>query len=90
MSISVIIPSYLQQYTDSRETVEVTGSTIGECFNSLAEQHPGIKPMLFNKDEKLHSYVGTFINGEDAFPNELSRAIEDGDEIHVIYIIGGG
>ena len=85
MSIKVVIPSYLQPYTDNRETVEVTGCTIGECFNSLAEQHPGIRTMLFDKEEKLHSYVGTYINGEDAFPNELSRTIKDGDEIHVIY-----
>ena len=90
MSIKVVIPSYLQPYTDNRETVEVAGCTIGECFNSLTEQHPEIKSMLFNKEEKLHSYVGTYINGEDAYPNELTRPIKDRDEIHVIYIIGGG
>jgi molybdopterin synthase sulfur carrier subunit len=90
MSVKIVIPSYLQPYTDNRETAEVTGKTIGECFNSLTERHPGLKLMLFNNNGKLHSYVGTYINGEDAYPDELSRPTRDGDEIHVIYIIGGG
>ncbi len=90
MSIKVVIPSYLQAYTDNQKTIEVIGSTLSECLNSLVAQNPGIKPMLFDKESKLHSYVGTYINGEDAYPNELTRPTEDGDEIHVIYIIGGG
>ena len=60
------------------------------CTPLFCEDHIIGMLMLFNKEEKLHSYVGTYINGEDAFPNELSRTIKDGDEIHVIYIIGGG
>ncbi len=90
MSIEIVIPSYLQPYTDNRDTVEVKGNTIGECFDSLIEQHPGIEKMLFDKNGRLHSYVGTYINKEDAYPDALTKKARDGDEVHVIYIIGGG
>ncbi|MFC2070392.1 MoaD/ThiS family protein [Chloroflexota bacterium] len=89
MSIKLIIPTYLQPYTDNRETADVKGSTIAECLNILIKQHPAIEKMLFNNG-KIHSYIGIFINGEDAYPDILTRLTRDGDEIHVIYIIEGG
>ncbi len=90
MSITLIIPSYLQTYTDSHETVEVTGSTTGECFDSLVDKYPDIKKMLFNDEGKLHSYIGIYINGEDVSNDGLSGVLKDRDHVHVIYVIGGG
>ena len=90
MSIKIEIPSYLQPYTNDTEMVEVKGSTVGECITQLIEQFPGMKKMLFAKNGKLHSYVGIYVNGEDAYPDELTKPVEDGDALHIIYIIGGG
>jgi molybdopterin converting factor small subunit len=46
--------------------------------------------MVFDKKGKLHNYIGIYVNGEDAFPQQLAKAVRDGDEIHILYIIGGG
>ena len=90
MSINIEIPSYLQQFTNDIEVVEVNRSTVGRCLNHLVKQFPGIKKMLFAENGKLFSYVGIYINGDDAYPEELAKPVKDGDELHILYIIGGG
>lgn len=90
MSIKVDIPSYLQQYTNDLATVGVNGSTVGECISHLITQFPAMEKMLFTKNGQLHGYVGIFINGENAYPDELAKTVKDGDELLLLYIIGGG
>ena len=90
MSISIVMPTYLQPYTDNKEAVEVKGDTLGGCLDDLIERYPGIEQMLFDGKGKLHTYVGVYINGQDAYPDPLQKKMKDGDEIHAIYIIGGG
>ncbi len=90
MSIKIDIPSYLQPFTNDMEVIEVNGSTVGECLNYLVKQFPSIEKMLFTKTGKLLGYVGIYVNGEDAYPEELAKPIKDGDGLHILYIIGGG
>jgi molybdopterin converting factor small subunit len=90
MSIKVDIPPYLQPYTNNTAMVEVDGSTVGECIGYLISQFPGIEKMLFAESRQLHAYVSIYVNGEDTYPEELARPVKDGDEIYVLYIIGGG
>ncbi len=90
MSIKTVIPSYLQPFTSNLKTVEVNGSTVGECLNNLAKKFPGIERMLFANNVKLHNYVGTYVNGKDTYPEELAKPVEDGDELYILYVIGGG
>ena len=90
MSVTIEIPSYLQPYTSGRETVETEGSTVGECLSRMIKQFPGMEKMLFDKNGKLHAYVGIYVNGEDAYPEELAQSVNDGDKVQILYIIGGG
>ena len=90
MSVKIEIPSYLQPFTNGSEVVEVKGSTVGECLNRLIELFAVMNKMLITKKGKLHGYVGIYINGEDAYPNELAKPVKDGDKIQILYIIGGG
>lgn len=90
MSIKIAIPSYLQSFTSNLEAVEVNGSTVGDCLNHLVKQFPGMEKMLFDKNGKLLSYIGIYINGEDTYPEELAKPVKAGDEFYILYIIGGG
>ena len=90
MSMKIEIPSYLRSYTDDTEIAEVNGGTVGECISQLIAQFSGIEKMLFNKSGKLHGYVGIYVNGEDAYPEDLAKPVEDGDNILLLYMIGGG
>ncbi len=90
MGIQIELPSYLQSYASGREVAEVRGSTVGESLNQLVKQFPGLQKMLFTNDGQLHSYVGIYVNGKDAYPDELASPLKDGDKIYLLYIIGGG
>ena len=90
MSIKMQIPSYLQTYTNDKEVIEVTGSNVGECLNNLVKQFPSIKKMLFDKETRLHSYLGVYLNGEDIYPDILTEPVKNGDKLNLLYIIGGG
>ena len=90
MSVKIRIPSYLQPLVNNAEVVEVSGSTIGECLYHLIEQFPDIANKLFNKSGKLHGFAAIYINEEDTCPEELAKSVKDGDELYILYIIGGG
>jgi adenylyltransferase/sulfurtransferase len=90
MSIKIVIPSYLRPFTNHVAVVEVNGSTVGGCLDNLTKQSPDIKKVLYAKNGELLDYVSIYVQGKDAYPEELAKPVKDGDEIHIIYIIAGG
>ena len=90
MSIKLTMPIFLQAFTSDKETIEVDGHTVGECLNAVIKIYPGLKKMLVDDKGNLHNYVGIYINGEDAFPEEMKKPVKDGDEVHVLYTLAGG
>jgi hypothetical protein len=67
---------------------EVQGKTVGECLARFAEIEPGLKPKLFNPDGSLILAVFLSVNQVPVFMNRMEKAVNDGDEIGLIY--GGG
>ena len=90
MSVKINIPSYLQTFTGGLEVVETTGETTGECLLNLSKQFPEIGDKIFNEGGELIDYVSVFLNGQFANTDELTKPVNDGDELHVFYILGGG
>ncbi len=72
------------------EVVEVNGSTVGECLSHLVKQFPSMKKQLFSKNGKLFEYIIIPVNGESAYPEPLAKPVKDGDELDIIFIVGGG
>ena len=90
MSIKISIPSYMKSYTNNTEVVEVNGSTVGECLNHLVKQFLGMKKQLFSKKGSLFENIIISINGESAYPEQLTKPVKDGDELNIMFVIGGG
>jgi molybdopterin synthase sulfur carrier subunit len=90
MSIEVHLPPFFQQLAGGVKTVEVSGTTVAECLNSIVEQYPQLKARLFNKQGKLMKNLNIFLNGESAFPGELAAPVKDGDTIHIASLVFGG
>lgn len=90
MSIKIDIPSYWLPLTNNRAVVEVSGSTVGECLNQMIKQFPDVAQRLFDKNGQLFGDLGIYVNGADAYPEELAKPVKDGDELHIPYIIAGG
>lgn len=90
MSVKIAIPAHLQPFTGNTEVIEVSGTTVGECLSNLVKKFPGTAEMLFDANGRLLGYIGVYINGEMAHPEELVKPVKDGDEIYLPYIITGG
>ncbi|UCF72159.1 MAG: MoaD/ThiS family protein [Deltaproteobacteria bacterium] len=90
MSIKVNIHQNLRHLTNDLSTVEVSGTTVGECLNDLVGQFPGLKKYVFDKKNRLLNYVDVYVNLESSFPEELAKPVKDGDELDITLIIAGG
>jgi molybdopterin converting factor small subunit len=89
VSIKIQIPFIFQSYTNKVEVVEVTGTTVGECFGDLVRQCPEIKKAIYNKDGRLASIVPIYKN-DDLFHQlgELAP-VKDGDIMSIVFMGGG-
>jgi molybdopterin converting factor small subunit len=90
MSIEINIPPFMQHLAGGVRTAEVEGKTVAECLEALADRYPQLKPRLLGPRGELSRGLNLFINGESAPPGEMSRPVEDGDSIHIAYVMVGG
>lgn len=90
MSAKIVIPSFLKSLTANRESVDVNVGSVIDSLKDLGKQFPEIEKTLFAKDGELNSYVGVYVNGKDACAEGVIEPVKDGDELQIVFIIGGG
>ena len=90
MSAKVHVHTTHRQFTNGLEVVAVEGKTVGECLNHLIKQFPGMEKALFSKKDKLLNNIEVYVNHASAYPNELIKPVQDGDEIHLVTMLAGG
>ena len=61
----VLIPTPLRQYSEKHDSVELTGTTVGEVLGALTTKFPDLRKQLFNDEGKLRSFVNVYLNDED-------------------------
>ena len=86
MSVKVLIPSLLYKYTDNQEVVEVDGTTVNDCIDSLKNKYPELERWLY-RSGKVATYVYISVNKKRASIDDL---VADGDEIKILLATGGG
>jgi sulfur-carrier protein len=87
----ILIPTPLRQYVDKRDSVEVSGATVGEALNALTAQHPELKKHLYNDEGKLRSFVNVYVSDEDIrYMNKDATPVKDTDTISIVPSIAGG
>src|ERR1700682_5482371 len=87
----VLIPTPLRQYVDKKDTVELSGSTVGEVLDSLTSQYSDLRRHLFNDQGKLRSFVNVYVNDEDIrYLQKDATALKDGDTVSIVPSIAGG
>ena len=86
MSVRVLIPSLLHKYTDNQEVVEVDGTTVSDCIDSLKNKYPELERWLY-RSGKVATYVHISVNKKRA---SVDDRVADGDEIKILLATGGG
>ena len=91
MAQTVIIPTPLRKFTDGIEIVNVQCSTIGEVFQQLDSQYPGIKARLCEENGDLRRFINVYVDGEDIrFLEKLQTPVGETAEISIVPAIAGG
>ena len=88
MNIKIELNHAFQPYADNLETVEVKGSTVRECLDSMIKLFPVFKEILFTADGSLAALV--LLDGEAIVPKDLNRAITESSELLLTPMIQGG
>ena len=87
----ILIPTPLRQYADKKDSVELSGSTVGELLNALTSEHSELRRHLFNDEGKLRSFVNVYVNDEDIrYLNKDATAVKDTDTVSIVPSIAGG
>ena len=84
------LPPILQEFSGGVETLEVNGRTVNECLEKLEMQFPGMRESLLDRQGKLLSVFGIYLNSDGLYPVELDTPVHDGDEIVILNFLMGG
>jgi molybdopterin converting factor small subunit len=88
--VKVHIHKTHRRHTGGSEVVEVEGDTVGKCIDDLVRLHPGMQDVIFDFRGALRSMIEIYVNFESAYPDELGKRVEDGDQIHLTLLLAGG
>jgi molybdopterin converting factor small subunit len=87
----VRLPTVLRPHAGGAASVSATGSTVGEVFDHLASEYPGLAGHLRNDDGSLHRFVNVYRNDDDIrYLDQLDTKVEEGDVISVLPAVAGG
>jgi molybdopterin converting factor small subunit len=90
MTVEIVIPAFLQPFTNGANLAQAGGKTLGDCLGELAKRFPRLRSKIYTGRNKLHNGINIFVNGKPADPKELARPVQDGDRIHLAYVTVGG
>ena len=87
--ITIHIPAYFSDATNGQLDAKVNGRTVKECLDELIRQFPRMEDKLYNKRRKgkLINMVEIYVNRKSAYPEELAKNVNNGDEIHITIIL---
>src|SRR5580658_1881935 len=87
----ILIPTPLRQFADKKDSVQLTGSTVGEVLKSLTSQYADLRRHLYNDEGKLRSFVNVYVNDEDIrYLNKEATPLQEGDTVSIVPSIAGG
>jgi molybdopterin converting factor small subunit len=84
------IPTPLRPYAADRNSVDVSGDSVGAALDDLTRQYPELKEHLYEGDE-LRSFVNIYLNKEDVrHLDGQHTAVAENDTLMIIPSIAGG
>ena len=91
MSVAIRLPTVLRPSAGGQATVEAEGATVGEVFDDLVRQHPGLRGQLLTEDGELHRHLNVFLNDDDIrYLGKLDAKVGDSDTLTLMPAVAGG
>src|SRR5271163_4573128 len=87
----ILIPTPLRQFAGKKDSVQLTGATVGEVLKSLTSEYEELRRHLYNDEGKLRSFVNVYVNDEDIrYLNKEATPVNEGDTVSIVPSIAGG
>ena len=91
MPIAIRLPNVLRPSAGGQATVTADGATVGEVFDDLIRQHPGLRAQLLTDEGGLHRHLNVFLNDDDIrYLGKLDAKVGDSDTITLMPAVAGG
>ena len=91
MPVDVRLPNILRPAAAGQATVAADGATVGEVFDDLVRQHPGLKAQLLTDGGELHRHLNVFLNDDDIrYLGKLDAKVGEGDTLTLMPAVAGG
>jgi adenylyltransferase/sulfurtransferase len=88
---TILIPTPLRQFTGKRDTIDVSGATVGEALRALTTEYPDLRKQIFTDEGKVRSFVNVYLNDEDIrYLNRDATPAAAADTISLVPSIAGG
>jgi molybdopterin/thiamine biosynthesis adenylyltransferase/rhodanese-related sulfurtransferase/molybdopterin converting factor small subunit len=92
MSVTIVIPTPLRQFTNGKSEVEVENSvTAGAALEQLATEYGDLRKHLYSDQNKLRNFVNVYLGDEDIRHLEgIETPVKSGDTLLIVPSIAGG
>lgn len=91
MSVDVRLPTILRPSAGGEAVVAVEGDTVGEVFQDLVRQHPGLRDQLLTPEGELHRHLNVFLNDDDIrYLGRLEAKVTATDTVTLMPAVAGG
>ena len=91
MPNTINIPTPLRPFTDKKESVEVSGATVGELLADLTRKYDGLRKHLYTDEGKLRNFVNVYLNDEDIrYLQKDQTPVGTNDTVSIIPSVAGG
>lgn len=89
--VTVGLPSYLQQFADGKERVEVEGRSVAEVLDAVGKQYPGVRNRVLTEQGKVRTHINVFVGERNSrFEDGLETVVPDGAEVLILAAVSGG
>jgi len=91
MPNTIHIPTPLRPFTDKKESVEVSGGTVGELLADLTHRYEGLRRHLYTDEGRLRNFVNVYLNDEDIrYLQREQTPVKPGDSLSIVPSVAGG
>ena len=91
MPVEVRLPTVLRQHAGGQASVKAIGSTLGEVFEDLVRQFPGLAGQVVTEQGELHRFVNVHVNDDDVrYRDKLDTKVADDDVVSILPAVAGG
>lgn len=91
MSITLIIPTTLRNYTERQSEIRLSGDSIRDILDSLLSRYPDAEKIIRDEAGNIRPFLNIFINSTNIKQLDgLDSRLNEGDEVYLVPSIAGG